>query len=41
MSYNIIIGADIGPTKSNIDLFSQGKTEELIGKELKEILKEE
>ena len=38
MSYNIIIGADIGPTKSNIDLFSQGKTEELIGKELKEIL---
>ena len=34
----IIIGADIVPTKSNVQLFSEGKTEELIGTELMEML---
>jgi len=34
----IIIGADIVPTNSNVQLFSEGKTEELIGSELVEML---
>ena len=35
---SIIIGADIVPTGSDVDLFSNGAAEELIGKELLEIL---
>lgn len=36
----IIIGADIVPTKSNIELFKLGDTEALIGSELKKIISE-
>lgn len=36
----IIIGADIVPTKSNIDLFRQGDVEELLGTELFGVLAE-
>lgn len=34
----IIIGADFVPTTTNYDLFANGNVEELVGKELKEIL---
>lgn len=37
---NIIIGADIVPTKSNIHLFDSGDAEALVGKELIDILAE-
>ena len=36
----IVIGADIVPTKSNIDLFSLGNTTELVGEELEQIIKQ-
>ena len=35
---NILIGADLVPTKRNISLFASGKAEELLGKELAECL---
>ena len=35
---NSIIGADIVPTNSNIDLFSFGDVQTLLGKELIEII---
>lgn len=35
---SIYIGADLVPTESNNDLFTQGNADELIGKELKELL---
>ena len=31
---NILIGADIVPTKRNLDLFKMGDVEKLVGKEL-------
>lgn len=34
----VVIGADLVPTKSNIDLFINGDKESLIGKELKDVL---
>ena len=33
-----VIGADIVPTKSNIQLFANGNVEELVGNELKSVL---
>lgn len=36
---NILIGADIVPTRSNIELFKQGNSESLVGEELACILK--
>lgn len=38
MAINIIIGADMVPTKSNIELFSNGKDKELVGDEILHIL---
>ena len=35
---NILIGADLVPTRSNIDLFASGDTQILLGKELNSIL---
>ena len=35
---NIIIGADLVPTKSNIELFEKGDIDTLIGSELKDII---
>lgn len=36
----ILIGADVVPTKSNLKLFKNGTAEELVGKELLDILKQ-
>ena len=35
---NIIIGADLVPTESNIELFEKGDIDTLIGRELKDII---
>lgn len=35
---NIVIGADLVPTKSNIELFEKGDVDTLIGRELKDII---
>lgn len=34
----ILIGADLIPTDSNVDLFKSGKAEEIVGKEMKDVL---
>ena len=39
MSFKIIIGADLVPTASNYDMFKNGLLDELIGEQLKQILK--
>ena len=36
---NIIIGADLVPTKSNIELFEKGDVDTLIGRELTDIIR--
>lgn len=36
----ILIGADFVPTDSNVELFSAGKTEELVGSDLSQVLKD-
>ena len=35
---NIVIGADLVPTESNIELFEKGDIDTLIGNELKDII---
>ena len=35
---SIVIGADLVPTKSNVELFEKGDIDTLIGSELKDII---
>lgn len=39
MSVEVLIGGDICPTQSNYNLFSEGRIDDLLGSELKEVLR--
>jgi len=38
MAFSILIGGDLAPTKSNIELFNKGDIVSLIGTDLKKLL---